>query len=66
MTKREFDQRVRGKTHHHGLFTMKDGSVRDGYMQPNDGTNLFLTTLDGKSGGKVVIEDILKIEFPED
>jgi hypothetical protein len=59
MNIREFEQRFSGKIHHKAVFTMKDGSKTEGYAQPNDQEYVYLTSLDGASGGKVHIEDIL-------
>ncbi len=61
----EFQSRVQGHTHHHAVFTMSDGSTVEGYMQPNDKEYVYLTKLDGTSGGKLAIADIKSVEFPD-
>jgi hypothetical protein len=66
MNNREFQQLAQGKFHHHALFTLNDGSTREGYMQPPDEQNVYLTALDGTSAGSVAIADIKSIRFPDD
>ena len=65
MTEREFSQHAAGHTHHHAIFHLRDGTTREGYMQPNDSQAVYLTALDGTSGGKILLEDIQSVEFPE-
>jgi hypothetical protein len=66
MNFRDFENRVRGRFHHHAIFHLEDGSTKEGYMQPNDDQNVYLTTLDGQSGGSVKISEIKSIEWPDD
>lgn len=66
MNNREFQQLAQGKFHHHAVFTLNDGSTKEGYMQPPDEQNVYLTALDGTSAGSVAIADIRSIRFPDD
>ena len=64
MSRNEFENRMSGHMHHFARFVLNDGTTKEGYAQPNDGTNVFLTALDGTSGGKVAIADIREMSFP--
>jgi len=61
----EFNRYTEGKMHHRVILTLTDGKVVDAYMQPHDNRYVYLTSLTGEASGKVLIEDISKIEFPD-
>lgn len=65
MTNREI-QSYRNRMHHFAKFYMQDGSTVEGNMQPFDDEYVYLTLEGGKSGGKLKISEIQRIEFPND
>lgn len=66
LTKNQMDAQYRHKIHHHAVFKLTDGSTKEGYMQPWDENYVYLTALDGTSAGRVELESIRSIDFPED
>lgn len=61
----EFNRYIEGKMYHRVILTLQNGSVVDAYIQPNDNRYVYLTTHSGQTAGKILIEDIINIEFPD-
>lgn len=64
MNKRQLEQRSRGKIHHFARFTLRGGETKEGYMQPFDEDFVYLTAQDGTSAGKIALDEIINVEFP--
>ncbi len=64
MTKYDME-RYKNKMHHRAVFTLTDGTSKEGYMQPWDDEFVYLTTLDGGSAGRVALAEVKNVTFPD-
>ncbi len=64
MTRQQIE-RYKHFMHHRAVFHLRDGTTKEGYMQPFDNEKVYITTIDGTSAGSIKLEDIARIEFPE-
>lgn len=66
LTVRQLERAAAGKIHHRAVFYLFNGTTKEGYLQPWDDKKVYLTTLEGKSGGNILISEIQRISFPDD
>lgn len=58
-------ERYHDKMHHRAVFTLTDGSKKEGYMQPFDQEQVAVTNLDGSGGFYIQLKDIVDVQFPD-
>lgn len=58
-------ERYHDKMHHHAIITLKDGTKKEGNIQPWDNQQVAVTNLDGVGGFYIQLKDIQSIEFPD-
>lgn len=59
-------ERYKSKIHHHAIFTLNDGTTKEGMIQPFDDEQVAVTGLDGVGGFYIKLADIKSISFPDD
>ncbi len=66
MTYREIKQCSQGYMHHYCTITKTNGEAISGNFQPFDEEFVYLTIDNGAAGGKIPLDEIRSIDFPNE